>query len=384
MISALSLATLPAAPSPTINESLGVCVHLNDSSPAEFPAVRAAGFGAIRTDLTWGEVEPQQGVYRWAKWDRAVDAMKANGIRPLLILFDYNRAYGEGAPRSEEARAGFARFCGLAAARYRGAEFEIWNEPNLKTFWKPAPNPREYVALVKAASAAIRAANPKARILGGSVTEPIVPALEAYLSLGMLDYVDAVSFHPYRPQRPESMLATISQIRALVSVFGKGRPIGLEITEMGYPITYAGQDEARRARYIPRAYLTSLVGGVDRFYVYQWRDNSSPEQSNNGWGINTRELRPLPAHDALRSLATKLRGFSFVRRVSTANPVDYVLLFAKGAERRTVVWTARRDPADGDAVNRSPGLAPMTATPTTRVGGRTVGLSGTPQVIEGP
>lgn len=375
---------LAAAPPATVEARFGVCLHLNDSTPAEFPAVRATGFGAIRTDLTWGEVERSRGQYTWGKFDAAVGRMRALGIHPLLILFDYNKNYGDGAPRSPEARAAFAKFCGLAAARYRsaGADFEIWNEPNTKLFWRPGPNAEEYVALVKAASAAIRAVNPKARILGGSVTEPMIPYLEQCFNLGMLDAVDAVSIHPYRPQRPESLLATASRLRALIAVFAKGRKIGLEITEMGYPLTYPGQDEARQARYLTRAFLSSLVAGFDHFYLYQWRDQSFPGETQGGYGVNDERLSPKPLRAAVRHLGEALAGFAYSRRLPSESPEDFVLEFTRGSQRRVVAWSARRDPADPESVSRNPGLLPQPITPRATVGGRRVMLSGTPQVFE--
>lgn len=378
MLSALLL--LAAAPN-TVESRLGVCLHLNDSTPAEFPAVRKAGFGAVRTDLPWAEIEGQRGVYRWEKFDRAAQGLKAAGLHPLFILFGPNPAYGDESPRTPEARAAFARFSGLAAARYKGygADFEIWNEPNHRGFWKPEPNARDYVELVKAVSAAVRAADPKARILAGSVTEPLWPFLEQSFRLGMLDSIDAVAVHPYRPQRPESLIEDVARLRRMIAG-ATPRKVGISFTEIGYPMSYAGQDQYRRARYIPRAFLVSLVAGVESFYLYQWKEKVSPGESQFGFGINDERLAPLPSGIALGRLMTSLKGMRYEKRLPTASPEDFLLSFVGGAKRKIVGWTGRYDPSTVPEVSRDAGLR-MIPTVRAKVKGRAVTLGMTPRVI---
>ena len=52
-----------------------------------------------------------------------------------MFILDYgNRLYDHGqAPRSDSARAAFARFAAAAARHFRGQGviWEIWNEPNI-------------------------------------------------------------------------------------------------------------------------------------------------------------------------------------------------------------------------------------------------------------
>jgi hypothetical protein len=104
----------------------------------------------------------------------------------------------------------YAAFAGAAAARYSALgvhHWEIWNEPNIVQFWQPRPDPARYAALLVAASAAIRAADPAATIITGGLAPAADREDGQYVSprsfLGRLydegarDAFDAVGMHPY-------------------------------------------------------------------------------------------------------------------------------------------------------------------------------------------
>ena len=107
------------------------------------------------------------------------------------------------------------------AQRYAGkvSAYEVWNEPNAKTFWYPAPDPAAYTKLLQAAYPAIKAADPSATVIGGVVgwviDSPglaISPAeyVQDMYNDGAKGYFDALSYHPYQYQVP----------------FGNGGPYG--------------------------------------------------------------------------------------------------------------------------------------------------------------
>ncbi len=113
---------------------------LHGPAPGEMQRLVEAGYRMIRTDLQWGSVERQPGRYDFAAYDRLMVHLKQAKVRPMFILDYGNRLYDHGqSPRSDPARAAFARF-GAAAARHfrgQGVVWEIWNEPNIEQFWKP-------------------------------------------------------------------------------------------------------------------------------------------------------------------------------------------------------------------------------------------------------
>jgi hypothetical protein len=99
-------------------------------------------------------------------------------------------------PASAETRDAFARFAGAAARRYGPGgtywrehpavheqpirAWQIWNEPNLSSFWGPYPSAHRYGELVKAAAARIRAEDPDAEVvLAASQATGRTPAARA-------------------------------------------------------------------------------------------------------------------------------------------------------------------------------------------------------------
>jgi hypothetical protein len=90
-----------------------------------------------------------------------------------LFILDYgNPLYGEGAPRTDEARNAFARWA-VAAARHfanRGVMWEVYNEPNNGMFWQPT-NASEYALLAITVGKAFRASVPNEKLMGPAVSE---------------------------------------------------------------------------------------------------------------------------------------------------------------------------------------------------------------------
>jgi len=130
----LSVAGETGLPSPVVPAGLGVATHFTDPAPGEMKRLAEAGYRMIRTDLEWGGIERAPGHYDFAAYDRLQGHLARAGVRPMFILDYGNRLYDHGkAPRSDSARAAFARFAAAAARHFRGQGviWEIWNEPNI-------------------------------------------------------------------------------------------------------------------------------------------------------------------------------------------------------------------------------------------------------------
>src|SRR5207248_920465 len=102
----------------------------------------------------------------------------------------------------------FASFAEAAARRYAPlgiSAWEIWNEPNVKAFWQPAPDPGRYVDLLRATVRALRGVDPRARVISGGLaasatTEGDISQLDYladFCTAGGAELVDAVGYHPY-------------------------------------------------------------------------------------------------------------------------------------------------------------------------------------------
>ena len=84
----------------------------------------------------------------------------------VRLSADPDRPFWAGNP--PESSQAFAAFAGQVAAHYKGQiqAYQIWNEPNLAREWGgKQPDPAAYAAMLKAAYAAIKAADPDAVVV---------------------------------------------------------------------------------------------------------------------------------------------------------------------------------------------------------------------------
>jgi hypothetical protein len=220
----------------------------------------ALGISAVRTDLDWGDVQPDSpDVFTWDRFDRVADAVRARGLDLILVLaYTPPWARPDGCashmcgPADPERFADFAR----AAARYADRDvlaWEIWNEQNDSGFWAPAADPDAYAALLEAASGAIRGVDPDAVVVFGGMASidtgaaGVAPTefLERVSELGGNALVDAVAFHPYtyprlasvarvEPSPWSTIAADPESLRSVLAAHGTP-DLPIWITEFGAP-----------------------------------------------------------------------------------------------------------------------------------------------------
>jgi polysaccharide biosynthesis protein PslG len=173
----------------------------------EYDIARAAGANAQRVEVFWSQAEPSPprgGVHAYAgagpehgyidALDARYAAMLARGLKPLLILHSapfWAQPHTLGAlpacarecwqfvEPADGAVADWAAFAAFVASRYPQAAFEIWNEPNLAIFYKPAPDPGRYLRLYREAYASIKAVRPDAEVVTGGLASPPTTNAEA-------------------------------------------------------------------------------------------------------------------------------------------------------------------------------------------------------------
>ncbi len=112
--------------------------------------------------------------------------------------------------------------------------WQIWNEPNLRASWSEPGWVRPYLAVLRAARRAIRAADPGARIVLSGFANLSWRSLAAvYRQPGARRLFDEVAIHPYT--RQVSGLATIlGYVRAVMRRNGDARK-PISVTEFGWP-----------------------------------------------------------------------------------------------------------------------------------------------------
>ena len=300
-------------------------------------------------DLHWHDTETRPGHYDFTPYDRLVAALAAEGIRPLFILNYGHPVYDEGrAPASPSARAAFARWAAAAVARFRGRGilWEIYNEPNLGHFWKPAPDSSAYVALVRATAAAIQAVAPGETIIGPASSGVDLGFLEDCFKHGLLEHLDAVTVHPYRHHEPESVLEDYRRLRALIARYAPaGKDIPILCGEWGYSSAWDGFDEHKQALMLSRLFLTNTAARIPLTVWYDWRnDGVSAAEPEHNFGLLAQNGSPKPAWRAASTLARELDGFEFHMRLETGRSDEFVLLFKSSGGIKLAAWTTSPRP----------------------------------------
>jgi hypothetical protein len=243
--------------------------------------IREMGGNRLRINLSWTEVlgkrqsgrryQPKNTVYHWGKYDAAVNAALAHGIRVHLTITGpaprwatANRRVGVYRPDSGK----YGAFARSVAQHFNGRvdRYSIWNEPNYKGWLQPhSQSPKVYRALFRAGWRGIKSVA-NVQVLIGE-TSPYAIKGRAIAPLRFLRGVtctdrrwrrhcmgiraDGYAHHPYEfKRRPEASYpgrdnVTIGTLRRLNVALDKlarsgalrtqwGQPLHVWLTEFGY------------------------------------------------------------------------------------------------------------------------------------------------------
>ncbi|WP_458999765.1 cellulase family glycosylhydrolase [Streptomyces sp. SD15] len=308
----------------------------------------------LRVDLSWNNIQPDYSTqYLWERFDQVVDAARSRDLEVLPtisyaprwardpVCADTNQT----CPPADNAR--FAEFARLAAERYvpKGVHtWEIWNEPNIKPFWKSGPDAGRYTELLTATAEAIRSVDSDAYLLlGGLAAVDTIPSkqyvshktfLKELAREGALKQVNAISYHPYTyPLLPSTETATgtrsqdIDRTRDnLVSILeANGEPdMPVWLTETGAPTwspgTAADSEDAQGTNHVTRRFQAEIAGdtiqaaadvpSVDAVFWYSYQDGGPEEpdsRKSRHYGLTLYDGTRKPAFDAFKDAISAYR-----------------------------------------------------------------------------
>lgn len=175
-----------------------------------YDKVAACGVKYARLQSGWARTEQEKGVYHFEWLDTVVDNLVSRGIEPWICLCYGNPIYspkaaeyfgGVGVPpiETEEEKTGWKNYVLACVNRYkdRVSYWEVWNEPDGDWCWKIGVDGEKLGKFTAETAAVIRAAFPKAKIIGGVVCLRSMGFLNDALRAGMAEAIDCVSFHEY-------------------------------------------------------------------------------------------------------------------------------------------------------------------------------------------
>lgn len=237
--------------------------------------------------------------YRWSIYDRTVRQERRRGFH-ILGLLDYNNTW-DGHPNSYMPHwkmpgliRDYKHFVFRVVRHYRFSidYWQIWNEPDLRLFWKPGPSARDYARLLTAAYYTVKRANPRARVvLGGpSGSDP-----HGFRFISRVVHAggrfDILSIQPYRDVPDLQLIHEVRRVRRY------GKPVWF--TEMGWAgerwcMSICGPVDAQANR-LARLYLVSAVAGAQRVFWYDFRDDGIGAAFEDHFGLLEHNLASKPA-----------------------------------------------------------------------------------------
>jgi hypothetical protein len=184
-------------------------------------------FNWVKMQVRWYDLEQNKGGIFWDVLDSAMKEACNKGLRVMLSVVaapTWSQAHPLPAAQGQEAPPDdpqqYANFLAKILDRYPGhvGAIEVWNEMNLEREWNTAAgvNPADYVKLLHAAYAAIKAKDPSILVISGALSptgvncngtypncqpsgRPIViddvSYLHGFVNAGGLDYADCAGTH---------------------------------------------------------------------------------------------------------------------------------------------------------------------------------------------
>jgi hypothetical protein len=329
----------------------------------QLDSAAAHGVRVGRADAFWASTETLvagRRVLNWTVNDRTAAELARRGIRWWPII-DYSADWASSVPGDTHAPPvhadDFARYARAFAARYGPsgdfwsvhpelprlpvAAYEIWNEPDSGTFWRPRPDPARYLDLYLRARTAIRAVDPSTPVVTGGVTAPGAGFVSDLLRArpAAIGHIDGIAIHPYAGT-PASVLDHVREFRTVLDANGAAR-IPLLVTEFGW-VDSPRKDPLfapprRKARYVTEA-MTELAAsgcGVKAVLLYSWTTpERDPRERDSWYGVHPADGGETPSSRAFAAVLRRASAAPPRTTTSCAHPPSPAAAGPRSGDRR--------------------------------------------------
>lgn len=365
------LVVSPHDPRTIASSPFGVMTHFAQGWTNDFLAVLArAGLKNIRDEQWWAAVESTRDTFAFpAHFESYMAAAGSAGIEPLICLsFGNTNQVPDGGswsvPHTPEQYAAYGRYC-QEVLRHYGNQIhavEIWNEYNGSFCSGPAEGrPEFYAGMLQVAYRAIKAVRPDVTVLGCATVHAPPDWIAAVIDNGMRQgghpFMDAVSIHPYGGS-PDTLSDDLRGLRAVVRAHAQ-RDLPVWVTENGWGVAQLTDSapvhtREQQARFLVRAWLEQLAGGVAKMFWYVSRDYHAFKTMGVFGDIDAPEGRYAahPTAAAYATLARALDGARFEERTVLDPGSVHVLRFASGTNETLALWSLT--PAAVTVATRTP------------------------------
>lgn len=325
--------------------ALSVQIDPNDISDEDLNEIRAAGFEFVR----FGVRPPLKSVNpAMIDYSKLIRRVRNARLEAIVTLFGGREIWGhdssdqQAGGQKEKLFANFAaEFMNAHAADV--AVWELWNEPDHKTFLNPALFSNFETATAEFCRSIAQLKNPPKIVMGfGFAKLPfnqgqVPPQLEnAFVSGAKANCLTDVSIHPYRSV-PETAVADYGKLRAKLDQMQLGK-VGIVASEWGYASYLPVRDRNAQASLILREYLTNVAAGIKLLNLYAWKDRGTSVVSReDNFGLKSKGGEK---KEAFSSLSEFLKIARNSRKVSydSASGMNKLVL-SRGNSLLHVVWT---------------------------------------------
>ncbi len=298
--------------------------------PQMLAAALALPVRNFRDAVYWDEVEKAGRFVFATKSTTYPDLIAGAHATMSLTVNNGHPDYDHGVtPYTPAAIAAFAHDAAVTVQRFPAiTAVEVGNEINSQNFVTGpvkaaglSQRALDYLAILKAVHAAVKAVNPKVRVLGGGVHSIPVGYLAPMFAAGAAQDMDSLALHTYTTPA-EQLVRQVAVFRQLPGA----ADLPLDVTEFGEP------DMAKAPAHLLRNYCQMALSGVARAVWYPLNprgDGMAP--------LIDAEDRVTPVGHAYQQVSALMEG----RPVANVapDPFTYACLFGG---RTLVIWGAPR------------------------------------------
>jgi hypothetical protein len=257
---------------------------------------KLCGLFWVRDRITWGELETNRG--RWTgntRYDLSADIQTKHGLKVYQVFHST-----PGWAQEVKSHLSFPddlrdvyNFGAEMAKRYKGKvpAWEVWNEPDISVFSDELGD--SYASMLKAMYLGFKSVDPQLLVLICSFAMGPGKFAETIFQNDVGNYFDIYNYHIYDEVKKHIDRA-LKHID-LMKRYGVFKPVWL--TEAGHPIRrnddlveYTTDQGRDVAEFLPKAIITSLSAGVDKYFWFilpYFRENDF-----NLFGLLRQDLTP--------------------------------------------------------------------------------------------
>ncbi|MFZ3284186.1 cellulase family glycosylhydrolase [Pseudomonas sp.] len=280
-------------------KNIGVQVKIQNFTAADAAQIKTAGFGFVRFGV-WSESLTAK-AYQQQVSD-AFAAAKSAGLEVLLTVRAIKPLPATSNAELARAGEGFAKAVTGLEQSYGSqmVAIELWNEPDLETYWPTGKFDTTFVPFMSAVCKTLQGQPPSTPVIGFGFARPPSAGSASTVALNRIvsEYpkcLSAVSYHPY------GMTAT--QISNAQNFIQQNFHLPGVISEWGISaLASNGGPEGQASK------INAFIGDVKKLNIpltsiYEWKnsDTGSNEREKN-FGLLTSDGQPKPARMSVEAL----------------------------------------------------------------------------------